>query len=211
MQFSSIWPIDRTLSGATTPVQSWPGSDGNEGVLCIPQSSNFTGTSPSACLVSYLGHSLLVVVGGSYPSAEKQLVYSTAPADWAMYIYNRKSIDPANNDNNDNNCKSMLCDRDETVNLIINECCKLVQKEYNMRHDWVGKVSHWESWNRLKFDYSDKLYMYKPESILENEVYKIIWDFEIKSDFLILARRPDFVLINKKKKMNLSSRGFCWT
>ena len=35
-QFSSIWPIDRTLSGATTPGQSGPGSDGNTGVLRIP-------------------------------------------------------------------------------------------------------------------------------------------------------------------------------
>ena len=58
MQFSSIWPIDRTLSGATIPSQSGPGSNGNEGVLCIPQSSNITGTSPSDCLVSYPGHSL---------------------------------------------------------------------------------------------------------------------------------------------------------
>ena len=41
-QFSSIWPIDRTLSGVTTPSQSGPGSDGNEGILCIPQSSNIT-------------------------------------------------------------------------------------------------------------------------------------------------------------------------
>ena len=32
------------------------------------------------CLVSYPGHSLW---GGSYPSAEKQSVYSTAPGDWA--------------------------------------------------------------------------------------------------------------------------------
>ena len=38
--FSSIWPIDKTLSGATTPGQSRPGSDGNEGVLWIPQSSS---------------------------------------------------------------------------------------------------------------------------------------------------------------------------
>ena len=52
-QFSSIWPIDRTLPGATTPGQSGPGSDGNQGVLCIPQSSSITGTSPSDCLVSY--------------------------------------------------------------------------------------------------------------------------------------------------------------
>ena len=74
MQFSFIWPIDRTLSGATTPGQSGSGSDGNEGVLCIP------GMSPSDCLVSYPDHSW---VRGSYPSAVMQSVYSTASADWA--------------------------------------------------------------------------------------------------------------------------------
>ena len=63
MQFSSIWLIDRTLSDATTP-----------------QSSSITGTTPSDCLVSYPGHSW----EGSCPSAEKQLTYSTAPADWAI-------------------------------------------------------------------------------------------------------------------------------
>ena len=56
-KFSSIWPIDRALSGATTPGQSWPGSDGNEGVLCIPQS--IIGTWPSDCLVSYPGYLLV--------------------------------------------------------------------------------------------------------------------------------------------------------
>ena len=34
-QFSSIWPIDRILSGATTLGQGELGSDGNEVVLCI--------------------------------------------------------------------------------------------------------------------------------------------------------------------------------
>ena len=67
-QFSSIWPIDRTLSGATTQGQSRPVVNGNERVLRIPQGSSITGTSPSDCLVSYPGHSL----GESYPSAEKQ-------------------------------------------------------------------------------------------------------------------------------------------
>ena len=51
MRFSSIGPIDRTLSGAITPGQSGPGSDANEGVLCIPE------TLPSDCLVSYLEYS----------------------------------------------------------------------------------------------------------------------------------------------------------
>ena len=66
-QFSSIWPIDRTLSGATTPGQSGTGSNGNEGVLLIPESNSITGTSPSDCLVSHPGHSL----GKSYPPAEE--------------------------------------------------------------------------------------------------------------------------------------------
>ena len=61
------------------PGQSGPGSNGNEGVLCIPQIPSITGTPPSDCLMLYLGHSL----GGSCPSAEMQSVYSTAPADRA--------------------------------------------------------------------------------------------------------------------------------
>ena len=81
-QFSSIWPIDKTLSSATTSGQSGPGSNGNEGVLYIPQSSSIIGISLSDCLVPYPEHSL---GRGSYPSAEKQLMYSTAPADWAKY------------------------------------------------------------------------------------------------------------------------------
>ena len=93
MQFSSIWPIDRTLSGATTPGQSGPGSNGNEGALRIPQSSSITGTSTSDCLVSYPRHSL---GQRSYPSAEMQLVYSTAPANWAI----RKEESSGNQFNN---------------------------------------------------------------------------------------------------------------
>ena len=83
MQFSSILPINRTLSGATTPGQSGPRSDDSEGVLRILQSSSITRTSPSDCLVSYPGYSL---GGGSYPSAEVQSMYSTVPADWAMIL-----------------------------------------------------------------------------------------------------------------------------
>ena len=67
-QFSSIWPIHRTLSGATTQGLSGPGSDGNEGVHCIPQTSSITGTSSSDCLVSYREHSLCMWVwGGGLP------------------------------------------------------------------------------------------------------------------------------------------------
>ena len=65
-----------TLLGATTPGQCGPRGDANEEVLHILQSSSITGASPSACLVSYTGHSF---GGESYPSAEMQTVYCTAP------------------------------------------------------------------------------------------------------------------------------------
>ena len=77
----SIWPIHRTLSGASTPGQSGPGSNSNEEVLHVSQISK-AGASPSDNLVSYPGHSL--AGGGSYPSTEMQSVCSTAPADWAV-------------------------------------------------------------------------------------------------------------------------------
>ena len=34
-QFSSIWPIERALSGTIIPGQSEPGSNGNKGILRI--------------------------------------------------------------------------------------------------------------------------------------------------------------------------------
>ena len=85
-QFSSIWPIDRILLVTTTSGQSGPGSDGNEEVLRIPESSRFTETSPSDCSVSYPGH----LLRESYHSAEMQLVYSNAPIDWAKIFCFRK-------------------------------------------------------------------------------------------------------------------------
>ena len=80
MSNSFIWSIDRTLSGATTPGQSGPGSEGDEGVLSITQSSSITGASPS----NGLSHKQDTRKGdGSYLSAEMRSVYSTAPADKA--------------------------------------------------------------------------------------------------------------------------------
>ena len=84
VHFSSILPIYRTLSGATTQSQSGPGSDGNEAVLCILQSSSITGTSPSR-LFSVITRTL-ISGGGSYLSPEKQSLYSTAPTNRVSII-----------------------------------------------------------------------------------------------------------------------------
>ena len=53
-------------------------------------------------------------------------------------------------DKTQQNSKFRLCgDRDETINHIISECSKLAQKEYKVRHDWVGKVIHGEMYTNI--------------------------------------------------------------
>ena len=100
------------------------------------------------------------------------------------------------------NSKCRLCsDRDEIINHIISECSKLAQKEYKARHDWVGKVIHWEMCKKFKFDHANKWYMHNPEPVLENDTHKLLWDFDIQTDPLISARRPDLIIINKKKRI----------
>ena len=42
--------------------------------------------------------------------------------------------------------------------------------------------------------------MQKPVTILENNTNKLLWEFNIHSDHLISARRPDLIIINNKKK-----------
>ena len=104
-------------------------------------------------------------------------------------------------DKRQQNSKCRLCrDRDETINRIISEYSKLAQKEYKTIHDWVGKVIHWELCKDFKFDHTNKWYMHNPASILENDTHKLLWDFDIQTDHLISARRPDLIIISKKKK-----------
>ena len=86
------------------------------------------------------------------------------------------------------------------INHIISECSKLEQKEYKTWHNWVGKMIHMELCKKLQFDHTNRWYMHNPESVLKNETRKILWDFEIQTDHLISARRPDLIIINNKER-----------
>ena len=99
------------------------------------------------------------------------------------------------------NSKCRLCgDSEETINHIISDCSKLAQKEYKTRHDWVGKVIHWEMCKKFKFDHANKWHMHNPAPVLENDAHKLLWDFNIQTNHLISARRPNLIIINKKRK-----------
>ena len=75
------------------------------------------------------------------------------------------------------NIKYRLCgDKDETINNIISECSKLAQKEYKTeRRKYPLKLC-----KKLKFDHICNMvnfsfwYMHKLDSVLENEIHKIL-------------------------------------
>ena len=51
---------------------------------------------------------------------------------------------------------------------------------------------------KFEFDHTNKWYLHNPVPVLENDTHKLLWDFDIHTDHLILARRLDFIIINKK-------------
>ena len=42
--------------------------------------------------------------------------------------------------------------------------------------------------------------MHNPAPVPENNAHKLLWDFDIQTDHLISARRPDLIIIHKKKR-----------
>ncbi len=43
--------------------------------------------------------------------------------------------------------------------------------------------------------------MHNPTPVLKNDTHKLLWNFNIQTDQLIPARRPDLIIINKKKRI----------
>ena len=89
---------------------------------------------------------------------------------------------------------------DESIDHIVSGCCKLAQKEYKRRHGSLGKIVHWKLARKCNFEAGDKWYEHEPEILLENEDYKILWDFSIQTDHVIEARRPDLVVVVKTER-----------
>ena len=91
-----------------------------------------------------------------------------------------------------------LCKKaDEGIDHVFSGCSKLAQKEYKRRHDNLGKLVHSKLARKCNFEAGDKWYEREPESVLENEDYKILWDFSIQADCVIEARRSNLVVVGK--------------
>jgi hypothetical protein len=97
--------------------------------------------------------------------------------------------------------KCRICGTEgETIEHIISSCTVLAQSEYKKRHDIFAKIIHMNlavKFNLLKD--TQPHYIYKPESCLENDNYKLYFDRTVLTDIHIQHNRPDIIL-NKQQK-----------
>ena len=95
----------------------------------------------------------------------------------------RTNLIKAKIDNTQEDSRCRMCGKvDETINHLISECSKMAQKEYKNRHDWVGRRIHWDICRKFGVNVSEKWYNHEPESVVENDTCKVLWDFTIQTD-----------------------------
>ena len=59
---------------------------------------------------------------------------------------------------------------------------------------------HWNISRQYGLRTTQAQWKHQPEPITETERVKILWDFEIRTDHHIPARRPDIIIVDKEKK-----------
>ena len=82
----------------------------------------------------------------------------------------------------------------------MSECSKIAQTDYKHRHDKVAAAVHWSICKKYSLPHTEKWYDHRAEPVVENEQVKLLWDFNIQTDKVIEARRPDLLLVNKQTR-----------
>ena len=75
------------------------------------------------------------------------------------------------------------------------------------RLDGVGDVQEFSK--KWKCEHTNKLYKHNPEFVLENETYKLFWDFETQTDRPNLGQTTRYSYSQQRKKKNLPNSGHC--
>jgi RNA-splicing ligase RtcB len=89
----------------------------------------------------------------------------------------------------------------ETIEHIVAGCSTLSLTDYLARHNDMAKVVHQGLAKECGLvEKEEPYYIVKPETVLENEQYKLLWDMSLQTDRAVEANRPDLVWVNKKEK-----------
>ena len=62
----------------------------------------------------------------------------------------------------------------------------------------MAGVIHWDLSRKCGFETNERWYDNIPESVLENDNFKLIWDFSVRTDHEIGNRRPGLVITDKR-------------
>ena len=68
------------------------------------------------------------------------------------------------------------------------------------RHNAVASTLHWSLYKQMNFEKAEYWWEHQPEPAMENEDYKLLYDFNIRTDKKISARRPDIVVVDKNER-----------
>ena len=101
----------------------------------------------------------------------------------------------------DDKCK--LCNEyKEAMHHITSGCPIYAQSFYLMRHNNVARYNHHRIASSffLREGTSVPWYNHELLPVIENDVIKVLWDFDIQTDKHITSNRPDIVIVDKKEK-----------
>ena len=61
-------------------------------------------------------------------------------------------------------------------------------------------MQHWQMCNVYGYERAERWYENKLEPVLENDERKILWDFQIQTDYQLEYNQPDLVVLDKENK-----------
>ena len=83
----------------------------------------------------------------------------------------------------------------KTIDHLISGCTILAPNEYTNRHNRVGQYIHWKICNHYNIETPNK-----PLPVVDTPKVTILWDFPIRTDRTIQAKRPDIIIKHKQNK-----------
>lgn len=90
------------------------------------------------------------------------------------------------------------CSGSETIQHITGACKAIVQTDYKHRHDQVAAIIHqYLAYKYKLIEEKVPYYKYTPQSVLEDNYYRLYWDRTIITDKTVHYNRPDITVLNK--------------
>ncbi|XP_051920732.1 uncharacterized protein LOC127600296 isoform X1 [Hippocampus zosterae] len=100
----------------------------------------------------------------------------------------------------DPRCRCRLCkEAPETIQHITAGCKMLAGKAYMERHNQVAGIVY----RNICAEYGLETPRSKwetPPKVVENDRAKVLWDFQIQTDKIVMANQPDIVIIDKGQR-----------